>query len=190
MKKNITKPVIVIEHLESEVHEWCKLEYEQASKYVPDGLLMITNCSEKLWFAQCTERRAADVVDPKRTIVLDPTAENVLTPEDLNNFDYFVVGGILGEEAFNGRTGTELTSTIEGAQLRNIGPKQLCIDGAVYVVMKILGGDRLESIDFADELEVEFGENESVVLPYRYPVVDGHPLINPKLIEYLRDQDF
>jgi ribosome biogenesis SPOUT family RNA methylase Rps3 len=53
--------------------------------------------------------------------------------------------------------------------------------------MKILGGEKFDDMEFVDEVELEFGDTESVSLPYRYPVIEGRPLINPKLIQMLRD---
>jgi hypothetical protein len=44
-------------------------------------------------------------VDPRRVVVLDPEASQILSPHDAADFDYFLVGGILGEEELNGRTG-------------------------------------------------------------------------------------
>jgi ribosome biogenesis SPOUT family RNA methylase Rps3 len=59
-------------------------------------------------------------------------------------------------------------------------------DNAVYVTKKILEGKKLSDFKFADELEVEINENESVDLPFRY-VVDGDKVVlSEKLVEHLR----
>jgi ribosome biogenesis SPOUT family RNA methylase Rps3 len=185
------KPIIVIEHLEPELFKWAMFEYEQISKYVPHDHLLFTNVPigklEK--FGKCNRKRIGELIDPKKAIILDPKADTILSPDDLEQFDYFIIGGILGDKAFNGRTGVELTKTLPGATLRHLGPKQFSTDNAAFVTMKILGGTPFDKIQFVDEVEIEFGDSESVTLPYRYPVVEGRPLMNPKLIEHLRDSE-
>ncbi|MDP1696145.1 MAG: hypothetical protein Q8L29_04495, partial [archaeon] len=101
-------------------------------------------------------------------------------------FDYFIFGGILGDNPPKKRTNPELTSKIQNVESRNIGDKQMSTDNAVYVVKKILEGSQLSKIPFQDEIEIEINDIESTIFPYRYALVNGKPLISPELIEYLK----
>jgi ribosome biogenesis SPOUT family RNA methylase Rps3 len=188
------KPIIVIEHCEPELYAWSLLEYTQLSHYIDHSQLWFTRISSSdlgtvKHLGRAFNLPASALVDPAKTIVLDPQATQELTSADLDHFDYFVIGGILGDAQFNQRTGTQVTSSIHGAQLRHLGPKQFSVDNAVFVTLQILSGKSLSDMHFVDELELEFSESESVSLPYRYPVIDGKPLINPDLITHLRDSD-
>ena len=50
----------------------------------------------------------------------------------------------------------------------------------------ILEGKGLKDFKFADEIEIEVNENESVSLPFRYVVHNNKVIISEKLVEYLR----
>jgi ribosome biogenesis SPOUT family RNA methylase Rps3 len=125
-------------------------------------------------------------VDTSKVCVLDPTAKRTLAPVDAKRFDYFVIGGILGDEAFNGRTGAKITSALRGCAVRNLGSKQFTIDGAAGVTWKILKGAKLANIPLHDGATIAIREGESVDLPYAFPIVDGAPFLSEELVTYLR----
>ena len=59
-------------------------------------------------------------------------------------------------------------------------------DAAVFAAKSILDGKKLSDFKFADKLEIEINENESINLDFRY-VVDGNKaVISGKLVDYLR----
>ena len=120
--------------------------------------------------------------------MLDPRARKKLTPQEAKKFNYFIFGGILGDEKLNGRTQRELTQFVHKAQKRNLGKEQFSTDNAVYITDQIVKGIALNKQQFQDTLELHFNKIESVILPYRYPLIKGKPRISPKLITYLKNK--
>jgi ribosome biogenesis SPOUT family RNA methylase Rps3 len=186
------KPIFVIEHLEKRIWRWCEIEYENSAKLIAPHTLLITNLrkgkNEFSKFAKLEKRSIVDMdIDWKRVCVLDPKATTELTAEDRNKFDYFVFGGILGDEQFNGRTGKELTERMsKDVALRHLGEKQFSTDNALFVTRMILDGKKLSEIPMQWEAEVEIKDGESILLPYQYPLVDGKPQMSDKLVTYLK----
>ena len=62
-------------------------------------------------------------------------------------------------------------------------------DTAVMVTHKILSGTKLEDIQFQDTIELELKDGEDLILPYRYVVENGKPVLPKGMIEMLRDQE-
>lgn len=122
---------------------------------------------------------------PKTTIVLDPAAPKVLTTGDMDRYRALVIGGILGNEGFTGKTGRLLTQRL-GCETRNLGKIQLSIDSAVVVSKLIALGMKLEKIQLTTELEILHDDGHSTILPYGYPVLDGKVIFTPGLKEYLK----
>ena len=187
----MSKQTYIIEHLEPRLWKWCLFEYERSSQIVGRENILFTNIKRKSAvlrkLGKCEKKSVSELeFPPKKVCILDPKANKILRPEEAKEFDYFVIGGILGEEKLNGRTERELTKKMKDAEVRNIGPKQFTIDNAVYVVHEIVNGKELSEIPMRDGAEIEIKEGESVLLPYTYPVEIGQPLMNPKLIEYLK----
>jgi ribosome biogenesis SPOUT family RNA methylase Rps3 len=190
----MTNIKIIIEHLEPRLWPWVRFEYEQLAKYVnafigKNNLIFTHVKKAPEWLSalgECQTKRAFEYIpQDARVCILDPTATQILTPEDANQFDYVIIGGILGDKEFNGRTGKELSITLPNAQLRHLGPKQFSTDNAVYVTTRILAGLPFEKFTFVDAVEIEINEYESVELPFRYPILKDQPLMNPKLLQHL-----
>ena len=120
--------------------------------------------------------------------VLDPEAEEILSPND--KFDYFLFGGVLGNEPMDQRTEKELSSQLPYKR-RHLGKKQMSTDTAVHVAFKIIElGIPFDKLKFVDDIEIEIEEGYSNLLPYRYLVGDdGKPILPEGLIEYLKDED-
>lgn len=192
----------IIEHLEPELYDWCLIEYEHISKIVGKDNLIFTNIKNKK--EQSRLRKYGQVYDKsvsqlklnnlksKNICVLSQYSEKTLKTLDKNKFEYLIFSGILGDNPAKKRT-VEFTKKLEKDAIkfetRNLGKKQMPTDTAVYVAKKILDGKKLEDMKFVDELEIEINENESVNLNFRF-VVDGNkPVINERLVEYLRKKE-
>jgi len=182
---------MVIEHLEPTLSRWILIEYENAVRLV--GRIIITNVKNERdreilsKIAVVKSERACELYD--KAIILDPQASEELTPEDADKADVVVIGGILGDHPPRGRTKEMLTSTFKNPIARSIGPKQFSIDGAVFVAHMVLNrGYRLDEIEYVDGIILRrnvFGVEHTIELPYRYPIVNGRPLISDKLVEML-----
>lgn len=186
---------VVVEHLEPVLSPWLWLEYAHVSRLVGRDNILFTNVASEGERARLralgyvSEKSVKDLLPEEELIVLDPQAEEELTPEDCRKHAYVVVGGIMGDHPPRGRTKLLLTSRLEKSAARNLGAKQLSIDGAVYVAREVcLKGRRLSGIELVEgvtlKLEGPLGSFE-VVLPFAYPLVRGRPLITPGLKEYL-----
>ena len=185
------KLIFIIEHCDRRLYSWSLAEEEHASTIVGKEHLWFTKVSGSALqpFGKVFSESAIQLYAQKKlknVCVLDPAATKTLTPEEAKTFDYFVFGGILGDDPPRKRTEPELTSKMHGVVARNIGKKQMSTDTAVYVVHQIVLGKKLSELRFQDELEIPLGKNESTVLPYRYVVVDGKVRISEELIEFLK----
>lgn len=184
--------LFVIEHLESRLSKWVLIEYEHASLIVGRENLAFTNVKKGLKvlqkFGKVYRESAIELFDNEKTIVLDPQADELLDPSDFCHAETVVIGGILGDNPPRGRTFKLITSKMKRARARSLGKGQFSIDGAVYVALKVAQGVKLSEIPLARSLTLKSGCLE-VHLPYSYPLVNGKPVISPKLIEYLMETD-
>lgn len=182
--------VFVIEHLEPELWPWCVIEYKQISNIVEKKNLWFTNVKkkDKIKLSNLGKVFSESVKDLKLKdcCVLDPDADKTLTSADDGKFKYFIFGGILGDYLPKKRTREELSRFLSSAEKRNIGKEQLSTDNAVYVVHEILRGKKLSEMKFQDELEIKINDAESVVLPFRYPLVGGKARISKELVEFIK----
>ena len=185
----------IIEHMEKKLYPWCLLEYEHISQIVGKENLIFTNLTksqaEKLKrFGTCYTESISKLTlhelheKFEQICVLDPEAVEQLKPSDAKKFKHLLFGGILGDNPPRKRTQEELI--LEGIERRNIGKEQFPTDNAVYVCKKIIEGVPLENLRFQDEVEIEIAEEESVILPFRYVLVDGKPLICDALMKHLK----
>jgi len=179
---------IVIEHLMDKLWRWLYIEYVNSIKLFPE--LVITNLPRKYHnlfpHNNVSDKSVFQLFDISNTIILDPSAKLQLTSEAIRDNDVLVVGGILGAHPPLGRTRLYLTSRFPGIRSYNIGPKQLSIDGAVYVARKIAEGCPLASIKFLDNIKIRTWFGSTIILPYRYPLVGGKPIISKELIKLLK----
>ncbi|MBC7091909.1 MAG: hypothetical protein H5T50_08410 [Nitrososphaeria archaeon] len=185
---------VIIENLEDKLSRWLYYEYENASKIMGKNIIFTnvpsswTKVLSKL--GKVYSNHVWEIFEPKDLIILDPQAEDKLSFSDLNGKSAIVVGGILGDNPPQGRTKKLLTSYAAGALARNIGRWQFSIDGAVYVAKMIINGTGLEDISVRRRLKIKVKSDKTfyqhyIVLPYAYPINDGKPVVNPKLIKYL-----
>ena len=184
----------ILEHLEPRLYKWCLLEYEHISKIVGKEKLILTNiktASQKKKLEKLGRVETKSVINlsfnPQKICILDPFAPKTLTSEDSKKFDYFVFGGILGDYPMKARTKEELSSKLQGAETRNIGKEQMPTDNAFYVVKEIIEhGKKLEELKFKDSPELEVKEGESIIMPFRYVIVNGKILMSKKLEHFLK----
>ncbi len=187
------KPVIIIEHLEEEFGIWIFLEYRHASMIIGRDNIWFTNIPRRyhkmlnkygrVYEESIVELVEKGVIPMDKLIILDPAAKKELRREEIGG-SYIVVGGILGDHPPRGRTSKLLTSRLPGVRARNIGGGQYSIDGTVYYVYYFwrygLGNYR-----YIDGVTIKT-PGGYVKLPFRYPLVDGKPLLAPGLEYYLR----
>ena len=184
----------IIEHLEEGISEWCEIEYKHISSFVGKENLIFTNVTdpedkERLKDLGRVEEKPARELGYVRCCILDPQAEDILTPHDANAFDFLIFGGILGDYPPKKRTEEELSAKMQDTPKRNLGDIQMATDTAVLCAKMIIYGIPFEEIPFTYDIEIELSEGESVQLPYRYIVQDGKPLLAPGLVEYLQKED-
>ena len=184
--------LFVIEHLEPRLSKWILIEYEHASMIVGRDKLVFTNVKKGFKTLERLGRvyreSAVELFDHEDTIVLDPKAGRPLEPSDFDYARTVVVGGILGDHPPRGRTFSLITSKMKRARARGLGDGQFSIDGAIYMALKVASGARLSEIPVANSLTLKCGDLE-IRLPFCYPLVDGKPVISPKLIDYLLRTD-
>ena len=99
----------VVEHCEPEIGAWSVLEYVAiASETTLPNTFTISsvdptlaaNIPTSLTHLNITtkEVNTLDGIVPERVCLLDPSAEQEMTPDDAELFDWYVFGGILGVE--------------------------------------------------------------------------------------------
>lgn len=179
----------VIEHLEDEISEWVIAEYTKISETVGKDNLIFTNVIKKgdyTTLSSLGEVRKESVlnIEFKNSCLLDPQAKKTLNPKD--KFDYFIFGGILGDNPPRRRTQKLCELSCEK---RNLGDIQMSTDTAVEVVSIISKGTELKNIKFIDEPEIQTRKNESVILPYRYLNHNEEPKMSKKIREMLEKDD-
>jgi len=173
----------IIEHLEPEMYPWCILEYKHISKRVGNGNLIFTNIrkgAEKIKNLGEIIKKSVKKLKLVRACILDPCAKEMLTPATAKKFDYFIFGGILGDNPQRFRTKKELTLRL-GLPAFNLSSRQMSTDTAVIVCKKVVDGKNLGKLKFVDEFEVVEGKNLSRILPYRYLVENGTVVFTPGL---------
>jgi len=185
----------IIEHLENRLYEWCLIEYKHISKLVGKKNLIFTNIKNqkdisKLRKLGSVKKESVAELKLNKACLLDPKASKTLNPKE--KFDYFILGGILGDFPERGRTNKYLTSRLNNTQIRNLGKRQMSTDTAVLVTKTIAKGKPLNKINFIDEpsITIKKGKfNEEIILPYRYVARNNRPLIHKDLILYLKKKE-
>ena len=181
--------IFIIEHLEPRLWKWCLYEYKNISKIVGKDRLWFTNVKRNGKMLKKYGRvfkKSVKEMNLKNSCVLDPEANKTLTTSESRKFRYFIFGGILGDNPPKKRTREELSIYIPYATIRNIGKEQMASDNAVFVVKEILNEKKLKNLNFKDSLEIKINKIESVILPYRYVLINKKPFISKEIINYLK----
>ncbi len=185
----------VIEHLDGRVYKWCNLEYTHIFEIVGKENLIFTNVKGKkgqeiLGKIGKVYKESVTELNFQNVCILDPAAKQTFDKTDAKQFDYLIFGGILGDYPMRQRTKDELSDKFPQAQIRNIGAKQMSTNTAVYVVHELAKGKTLNDFDFQDDLVIETGKDEEVVLPYRYVKIDGKVMLPKGLHEHIKKKGF
>lgn len=101
----------IVEHLDPELEEWSALEYKCIAEeaQAAGSSFYLTSVPESLRLPGTLEHVSALKVEHRgveeiyahckdRVCLLDPSATKELSPEDGENFDIFLFGGILGDD--------------------------------------------------------------------------------------------
>ncbi|KDQ13761.1 hypothetical protein BOTBODRAFT_33200 [Botryobasidium botryosum FD-172 SS1] len=123
----------------------------------------------------------------ERVCLLDPRAERELSPEDGPQFDWFLFGGILGDDPPRDRT-SELR--VLGFPNRHLGPVQMTTDTALGVTKRVVVDQvPLRSIPYTDHPTIQFNPRESVEMPFRYIAEGegGEPCMPPGMRALLHE---
>jgi len=185
--------LLAIEHCEPNLSPWLTLEYTHAANVWSHHTIFThvtkpTTTKTLHNLGDVTTAKANDYFKGKNCLILDPKASTPLAPKDFNNLDAIIIGGILGFKTPRGRT-KKLISDHSTFATRHIGPIQLTIDGAAVVAKAIQLGMPLKDIEIAYEVEVTHDDVHTTILPFGYPVFEGHPIITPGLIDYLTNNE-
>lgn len=178
----------VIEHF-GKAFKWHLIEYAHISKLVGKNNLIFTNIkgkTDRLKRLGEVHKESIAELNWDNVCILDPAAEKTLTPDDCKKFQYLVFGGILGDYPPRERTKELISARMPNVEKRNMGKVQFPTDNAVYVTKKIVEGKRLEQLPFESDIEIEIGNKLSLLLPFKYILVNGKPLISGELIKFLK----
>ncbi|KIJ94080.1 hypothetical protein K443DRAFT_684030 [Laccaria amethystina LaAM-08-1] len=121
-----------------------------------------------------------------KVCLLDPKAKKGLSPEDGDGrFEWFLFGGILGDDPPRDRTG-ELR--ILGFPARHLGSIQMTTDTALGVT-KLVVQDKIQlnDIPYIDYPTIKFNAKESVEMPFRYIVDGSEPRLPPGMKKLLHE---
>lgn len=183
----MAKVRFIIENFE-EMSDWVGLEYSHASKVAGKGNLTVCGISKAKIKGICFEKRHSWELSLKDPIILDPSAKEILEPEDFSEDcdNFVVIGGICGDFPPKARTGELLTKKFPGARVRSLGSLQLPTDIAVWTAREISKGKLLSEIPFFVQGEFSVGKYETVKINLGYPLVNGRPLKTPGLEKLLK----
>ncbi|MEM0377833.1 MAG: RNA methyltransferase [Thermosphaera sp.] len=191
------KPIILIEHLESELSPWLFLEYRHSSLIYGKEFLLISNLPRRYHrliskYAMVSEKSVKKLIkegeiNGRCAIILDPKSPRKLDFNNVIKAKYIIVGGILGEHPPRGRTFELITRELEGVESFNIGAGQFSIDGTVFYLQYLLSHRGDEDFKYIDGVTIDDPQlgGRTIYLPYRYPLIDGEPLLPPGLKYYL-----
>ncbi len=184
---------VVVEHLEPCLSPWVLIEYSYVSELFK-GRVVFTNVVKREHaealskLGEVLSDSITNLASSHEVIVLDPKAEEVLKPEDLNNAEYVVIGGIMGSHPPEGRTWKYITSRMPNAKPRNIGPHQFTIAGTAYIIKKVEEGKRVHEIPYVLGLKhlKKLGKDVEleIELPYAFPLNENGEVVLPK--NYIR----
>ena len=207
MANSFPAPALVIEHLEEDFYEWCQYEYERIAKHILPhrSLLHITNFTKDFTGenVKCHGGECVNIFPKERVCLLDSEAPQVLSPEDAQTFDYFLLGGILGNvDDFD----FDRTSVLreQGYARRSLGNMQMTTDTAAMVTSLIVHqGKQFDELDFVDRPEFpvntqaegdqNLGSQEMLVMNFRYlkREQDGAADIDPRILALaMNDREF
>ncbi|GAA6028162.1 hypothetical protein JCM8097_006891 [Rhodosporidiobolus ruineniae] len=211
-------PAYVIEHMEddnadSSFPHWIALEYNQMLKWASGSLCIFSSLSPAS-VSSLTEQllaRGANKdqflastksvqelmkemnVPLEKVCLLDPRAPKEIGPGDGKEYEWFLFGGILGDDPPRDRTGILRAHGYPG---RHLGPIQMTTDTALGVTkLCVEDGKTLQSIEMVNHPEIRFSATEAVEMPFIYVKNQetGEPILPEGMREHLQadmDREF
>ncbi|SCV05611.1 LANO_0H11298g1_1 [Lachancea nothofagi CBS 11611] len=198
----------IIEHMEQGFSEWVTLEYAQIIRDLGASNLILSSLPDETRESdiplklremglQWTTKPLTDInqvfpnlpsLQEKRVCLLDPRAKEDLNPQDAQEFDYFVFGGILGDHPPRDRT-TELLRAYPNLLVgKRLGDKQMTTDTAIRTTQLIIERQlAFDQIKFIDYPEFRFNKNEATEMPFRY-VLDASqkPILPEGMLDLIK----
>lgn len=184
------------------------LEYKFAADTIGNEQVLITNCDQeplKHSGLKTEPRKALEFLPFERSVLLDSEATDPLVSSDINRFDYFIVGGILGNGTVHIHThlnyftivdefDADKTSVLRntGIATRNIGHFQMTMDTAAICCKLILKDSMsFHEIPFIDRPTIVLSDQERVQLDFRYikNQEDDQPLMSSEILKLLKSED-
>jgi len=182
------KYYVIIEHLEPCISPWLLSEYRYVAKLFSGRVIFtnVTNANDAkkikelgVIYSECFTY-VVNTLGLRNLVILDPQAVDTLTHQDLIDADAVVIGGIMGDHPPQGRTKKLISSKALYAKTRNLGPKQLTIAGAAYVLKRVEEGVSVNELDIRFGLKISTkvsGIELAVELPYAFPYENGAPVL-------------
>jgi len=160
------------------------------ARALPDPTPSSSGGKERLADCVCTSDSILELmkrlgVSREAVCLLDPKAEQELSPADGARFEWFLFGGILGDDPPRDRT-AELR--VCGFPSRHLGPIQMTTDTALAVTKRIVqDGKTLDQLPWSVRPELVFSPKERVEMPFRYLASpDGQPIMPDGMRELIR----
>ncbi|CAF9923773.1 MAG: hypothetical protein GOMPHAMPRED_003444 [Gomphillus americanus] len=198
MESSSSSKTYIVEHLDPELGPWSTLEYaaiahESAaagSKFILSSVpesLKLPSTLQSLPSLHLDHRGVEEIYsnDKSRVCLLDPAAGEELSPHDVETFDVFLFGGILGDDPPRDRT-SELRK--KGFTGRRLGPVQMTTDTAVRVTRCVIHEQiPLDKIPYIDHPELVINKHESTQMPFRYIRDEkGKPVMPRGMMELIK----
>lgn len=187
-----TKMKFIVEHMEEELFPWCMIEYKRICRTVGHENFVVTNLATVQEYISEAQSILSLGIPFDRICLLDSEATQELSPEDAQDFDYFLLGGILGNVDEFDMDRTALLRQ-HGFPTRNLGHMQMTTDTAVKTAHIILTKALyMNEIPFIDRPELIGPTGQKFVSDFRYLTLsDGQPDIDPEILrEMERDFEF
>merc|ERR1712000_376185 len=198
-KMSGTTKTFIVEHLDPELGPWSELEYIAIAKesQASSTSFLLSSLPAEFKVPAALEEIPAFTAEKRgveelyagekkgKVCLLDPAAAKDLSPEDGEQFDAFLFGGILGDDPPRDRTSELRKKGFEG---RRLGPKQMTTDTAVRVTRMVVQDKiPLGEVPYLDFPELKFSANESTEMPFRYVKgEDGQPIMPAGMKELIQ----
>lgn len=138
---------------------------------------------------------------------MDSESPDLLQPCDSIDFDFFLLGGILGngmhlKYQFSTNHPTLIVDEFDfdrtallrsrGFPTRNLGNMQMSTDTAAVTTKKIVtDGMSFGDITFIDRPEIAVDDMERIIMNFRYIADDaGQPIMAPGVLDLIKSVDF
>ncbi|BGP16449.1 hypothetical protein JCM10213_003995 [Rhodosporidiobolus nylandii] len=204
-------PTYVIEHMEEDNADttfphWIALEYAMMVRWAAPSLVIfsslspasVNSLSEQLLARGASKdsflastKSVQQLMQEKgvglqKVCLLDPRAPTEIRPQDGGEFDWFLFGGILGDDPPRDRTGILRAHGYPG---RHLGPIQMTTDTALGVTRRVVqDGVEFGKLEFVNHPTIRFDEHESVEMPFIYLKDDkGEPILPEGMREHLKE---